>query len=343
STRGRQEVTYDHEHQPTPRHAHPAQSPHTPVGETRIRENVDSLEARPRPGRPRGYHLRHRYGLRGLDAVCRRVPLRHPAPGSALRPRSLRRGPQAAESPLRRRGARHRHARVDRRGGLLEIRDREALRLKENSWAAWAKVTPAHQRFLETLMRYPAHLIVTLRAKTVTEQVKNEKTGKTEVVDLGLFPQQRSDGEEFAYGLDISGRLDPEDQEVLLPITNTRYQAWHGAVFANPDEALGVELAAWLHQGVGPAVARPDESPSTTPPAATEDQAPPPEPSPAPLKAQDHPRPAEATMTRGQLLNTISTELFRQVRARGDAGRRQRVALLEACFGQPTMGEVATL
>ena len=48
-------------------------------------------------------------------------------------------------------------------------------------------------------------------------------------------------------------------------------------------------------------------------------------------------------MNRGQLLNTISTELFRQVRARGDAGRQQRMALLEACFGKPTMREVATL
>ena len=229
-------------------------------------------------------------------------------------------------------------------GGCLEIRDREALRLKDNSWAAWAKVTPAHQRFLETLMRCPAHLIVTLRAKTVTEQVKHEKTGKTEVVDLGLFPQQRYDGEEFVYGLDISGRLDPEGEGVCLSITNTRYGRWHGASFLNPDEALGVELAAWLQKGVTPtAVVPPDHSPSTAPPAATEDQAPPPEPSPTRPDAQDHPRPAEATMTRGQLLNAISTELFRQVRARGDAGRRQRVALLEAGFGKPTMGEVATL
>ena len=229
-------------------------------------------------------------------------------------------------------------------GGCLEMRDREALRLKDNSWAAWAKVTPAHQRFLETLMRCPAHLIVTLRAKTVTEQVKNEKTGKTEIVDLGLFPQQRYDGEEFAYGLDISGRLDPEDQGVRLTITNTRYQAWHGAVFANPNEALGVELAAWLQKGVAPAaVMLPDHPASTTPPAATEDQARLPEPSPALPEVQDHPRLAKAMMTRGPLLNTISTELFRQVRARGDAGRQQRVALLEACFGKPTMGEVATL
>lgn len=108
-------------------------------------------------------------------------------------------------------------------GGCLEIRDREALRLNDNSWAAWAKVTPAHQRFLEALLRCPAHLIVTLRAKTVTEQTKDEK-GKPVVLDLGLFPQQRYDGEEFVYGLDISGRLEPEGQGVRLSITNTPLQ-----------------------------------------------------------------------------------------------------------------------
>src|SRR6266511_259785 len=147
-------------------------------------------------------------------------------------------------------------------GGCLEIRDREALRLKDNSWAAWAKVTPAHQRFLEALMRCPAHLIVTLRAKTVTEQTKDEK-GKPVVLDLGLFPQQRYDGEEFVYGLDISGRLEPEGQGVRLSITNTRYQAWHGASFVNPDEALGAELATWLNQGAVPTtVGQPDDHPT---------------------------------------------------------------------------------
>jgi hypothetical protein len=227
-------------------------------------------------------------------------------------------------------------------GGCLEIHDRESLRLKDNSWAAWAKVTPAHQRFLEALMRCPAHLIVTLRAKTVTESVKNEKTGKTEVVDLGLFPQQRSDGEEFAYGLDISGRLDPEGTGVRLTITNTRYQAWHGASFRNPDEALGAELAAWLHQGVAPTtVGQPEAHPTettTTPPEA-----------PAPMADDGPPAerpPAAATpdaMTRGERLNAITQALFRQVLDRGERGRQQRTALLEACFGKPTMREVATL
>jgi hypothetical protein len=64
--------------------------------------------------------------------------------------------------------------------------------------------------------------------------VKNEKTGKTEIVDLGLFPQQRYDGEEFVYGLDISGRLDPEGDGVRLTITTTRYGRWQGRAFSTP-------------------------------------------------------------------------------------------------------------
>jgi hypothetical protein len=231
-------------------------------------------------------------------------------------------------------------------GGCLEIRDREALRLKENSWAAWAKVTPAHQRFLEALMRCPAHLIVTLRAKTVTEQVKHEKTGKTEVVDLGLFPQQRYDGEEFAYGLDISGRLDPEGTGVRLTITNTRHQAWHGAVFANPDEALGVELAAWLNKGMAPTtVGQLDDHPTETATTPPEAKAPMPGDEPPSSPPLGH-LPLAATsraMTRGQQLNAMTEALFRQVPDRGQAGRQQRLALLEACFGRPTMGEVTKL
>jgi len=43
------------------------------------------------------------------------------------------------------------------------------------------------------------------------------------------------------------------------------------------------------------------------------------------------------------VLGAITTALFRLVPGRGDDGRRQRLALLEGCFGQPSMREVATL
>jgi AAA domain len=225
-------------------------------------------------------------------------------------------------------------------GGSLELIDREKLKLGDNAWAAWSKVTPLHNRFVAALVRCPAHVICTLRAKTVYELVKNPRTGTYEPQEIGLAPVQR---DEFPYELDWVARLEPEEAAVKLTVTGARYDGWQGRTVVNPDVAVGAELAAWLHQGMAPAVGRPDEPPSTTPPAAAEDQAPPPEPSAALLEAQDYPQLSEATMTRGQLLNTISTELFRQVRARGDAGRQQRMALLEACFGQSTMREVTTL
>jgi AAA domain len=248
-------------------------------------------------------------------------------------------------------------------GGCLEMRDREALRLKDNSWAAWAKVTPAHQRFLEALMRCPAHLIVTLRARTVTEQVKNEKTGKTEVIDLGLFPQQRYDGEEFVYGLDISGRLDPEGEGVRLTITTTRYGRWQGANFLTPDEALGVELATWLNQGVAPPVPRPPAEPPESPgviddrertgvdarlflPTGQPPGAPPGErPWRAPQREDPPAVPGLRTPppTRGEVLGAITTELFRLVPGRGDDGRLQRMAVLDETFGAQTMRDVAKL
>ena len=60
---------------------------------------------------------------------------------------------------------------------------------------------------------------------------------------------------------------------------------------------------------------------------------------PTPALPQGHTGPR----SRGERLGAITTELFRLVPGRGDDGRRQRMALLEACFGKPTMREVATL
>jgi AAA domain len=151
-------------------------------------------------------------------------------------------------------------------GGCLEQVDREKAKLGDNAWAAWSKITPAHNRFVTTLMRAPCHLICTLRAKTAYELVEDPKSKKKKPVELGLVPICR---EEFPYELDIVGRLEAEGVGVTLSITATRFKAWHGQTFHNPDAALGAELGAWLGKGVSPAVATPlatGPAPETPPP-----------------------------------------------------------------------------
>jgi hypothetical protein len=150
---------------------------------------------------------------------------------------------------------------------------------------------------------------------------------------------------------------------VRLSITNTRYQAWHGASFLNPDEALGAELATWLNQGVAPTVPMPPaellESPGViNDPERTGVDArlslPPGEPPGTPPGQQSRrasqyedppPDPRRQTLprTRGEVLGAITAALFHLVPGRDDDGRRQRLAFLEACFGRPTMREVAML
>jgi hypothetical protein len=228
-------------------------------------------------------------------------------------------------------------------GGSLELIDREKLKLGDNAWAAWSKVTPMHNRFVAALVRCPAHVICTLRAKTVYEPVKNPRTGTYEPQEIGLAPVQR---EEFPYELDWVARLEPEEAAVKLTVTGARYDGWQGRTVVNPDVALGVELAAWLNQGVAPAVVRPDEPPSERTTTATDREVQVPMPDDGPPPSPPPERPPQTTpgaMTRGQRLNAITQALFRQVPDRGETGRQQRLALLEACFGKPTMREVTTL
>jgi hypothetical protein len=225
-------------------------------------------------------------------------------------------------------------------GGALELLDREKLKLGDNAWAAWSKVTPLHNRFVAALVRCPAHVICTLRARTVYEPVKNPRTGKFEPQEIGLAPVQR---EEFPYELDWVARLEPEEAGVKLTVTGARYDGWQGRTVVNPDVALGAELAAWLNQGVAPAAGQPEEPPAETPTTAPDRDVPAPMADGGPPPGRPPSAATPESMTRGERLNAITQALFRQVPDRGEAGRRHRRALLVACFGTPTMSAVARL
>lgn len=149
-------------------------------------------------------------------------------------------------------------------GGCLDQVDRAG----GNSFTAWKKVTPKHNRLVEALLSYPGHVIVTLRSKTayaIVEEVG--RNGRTKAVPkrVGMKPIQR-DGLEYEF--DVAGAMDEEHR---LKINKTRCSELADAVFPEPGDDFAGILKRWLDDG--------GEAPATPAPALKVAKAPAPEPS----------------------------------------------------------------
>lgn len=132
--------------------------------------------------------------------------------------------------------------------GTLELKDDVAKRSRSgNSFDAWREVTPVHNDLVDALLRFPGHVIVTMRTKTayVIEEYEdaNGRT-KTKPVKIGLKPIQR-DGVEYEF--DVVGDIDLEN---TLVISKTRCSALAGEVIRRPGVDLAKKLLAWLDDGV---------------------------------------------------------------------------------------------
>jgi hypothetical protein len=115
-----------------------------------------------------------------------------------------------------------------------------------------------HHQLVDTMLRLPLHLIVTLRTK-VAYVIEADARGKQVSRQVGLAPVQR---EGFEYEFDVIGAL----HETVLRITKTRLRFLNGLVLApnpqdpiTPGRELGRCIAADL-QGtpIVPAVPAPE-------------------------------------------------------------------------------------
>lgn len=82
-------------------------------------------------------------------------------------------------------------------GGVLEIKENAAKKMKGNDWGAWREATPHHNRLVNAWIRAGHHLIVCIRSKTAYEMQENTH-GKKEVVRLGMQAEQRA-GLEYEF------------------------------------------------------------------------------------------------------------------------------------------------
>ena len=135
-------------------------------------------------------------------------------------------------------------------GGVLEIHDT----MPGNSYTNWAKVNPRHNKFLETILKSPCHIIATMRSKQAYALETNDK-GKQEPKKMGMAPQQR-DGMEYEFTavlkMDVTHMADGDkDRTGLFP----------SGEWFKPSVEHGEKLAMWLNSGIDKPVVPPTPQP----------------------------------------------------------------------------------
>lgn len=124
-----------------------------------------------------------------------------------------------------------------------EVEDLAQAKFKGNTWAAWNKGTPRQREFLETIMSYPGHVILTMRSKTLWEQV--EENGKKKPQRVGVGFQQREGTE---YEVDILIEMNAEHTAIIHKAYDSMNR-FVDKIIPKPTEEFGRELAEWLADG----------------------------------------------------------------------------------------------
>lgn len=125
-------------------------------------------------------------------------------------------------------------------GGLLDKQGKMADR-GTNSFAAWRTITPEHNNLVDTMLRSPAHIIATMRAKQEYVLETNDR-GKQQPKKVGMAPVQREGMEyEFTVMLDV-------DMNHIASASKDRTSLFDGRFFKIGKET-GEELLQWLETG----------------------------------------------------------------------------------------------
>ena len=125
-------------------------------------------------------------------------------------------------------------------GGCIEMNEILAqTKYKSNTWSAWNETTPKHDRFVNTVLQSPMHIITCTRSKTETIQ----EGGR--VKKVGMKDIQR---EGWEYELTVSLNLD-RDTHLATP-SKDRTGLFEGKIPFLITEKTGEEIKAWCETGV---------------------------------------------------------------------------------------------
>ena len=128
---------------------------------------------------------------------------------------------------------------------LLDEVDKLArAKYRGNTWSAWSEGTPKQKKLVNAILDYNGHVICTMRSKTEWLQEKDEKSGKTKPVRVGLTPEQ---GKGIEYEFDMLIEINPEHfATVIKDRTGGDFQ---DVIVEKIDEKFGERIAALLGKG----------------------------------------------------------------------------------------------
>lgn len=131
------------------------------------------------------------------------------------------------------------------KGGCLDIHESETQKMKiPNSFTSWAKVTPRHQAFIDSILQSPCHIITTVRSKT--DYVLTEKNGRQVPQKVGMSAVTR-DG--FEYELTLSFDMDTDHKAFT---SKDRTGLFAGQNSFVPDQSTGQKIMQWCESGADP-------------------------------------------------------------------------------------------
>lgn len=124
------------------------------------------------------------------------------------------------------------------KGGCLQIHNELG-----GQFAHWAKVTPRHDAFIQSILQSKCHVITTVRRKQDYDMVKNEK-GKTEPVKVGTKEITR-DG--FEYELTINFEF--LNDKHLVKASKDRTNLFMNKPEFIIDSSIGKMIKDWCETG----------------------------------------------------------------------------------------------
>lgn len=129
----------------------------------------------------------------------------------------------------------------DGKGGVLDISNSMA----GNSFTNWAKITPRHQSFIDSILQSKCHVITTVRRKQDYEMSK-DSNGKLTVQKAGLKEITR---EGFEYELTLNLELDTKHHATA---SKDRTGLFIDKPEFTPTIETGKLIKQWCENGVDP-------------------------------------------------------------------------------------------